>query len=199
MIESLDAFTCVPEFSRKHTTFRVYAQGQKEPVARAHKDSAWDTRFPYHVFEGPGLDRLVGYVTPWEAMTADRVRIGRVDRRSGSAARRDKWSFQQSGLPELLGGPDGRATKLRHSFPLRAVLANAPADALFSLRLLFQGAGSNGFELTRQSGLNPRYSVRIHDERVDRLLVLACVALVNRDDDNPRQFLADIASNPLKG
>jgi hypothetical protein len=199
LIDSLTAFTVVPEYGRAQTVYRVLVDGQSTPAAVLRKDSVYDSRQPLQAYTGPELSQPAGWVSTIEAMTADRVKLGRVSLRKGSALRKDHWTFAQVGLPELTGEPVGAGAALRRS-PLRGVLGNGIADGVLSLQLHFGGPESEGFDFTRFSGVKARYGVEIHDPRVSRLLVLACVVHYNVFvDADPRQFAVDVTTNPLKG
>ncbi|WP_034090458.1 hypothetical protein [Streptacidiphilus albus] len=199
MIPPLTSFTVLPEYGRSWTVYDVVPKGESSPVLRLRKESRYDSQQPFHAFTGPGLDQLDGYVTVGAAMGADRVKHGTVGHRNGSALRSEEWSFAQAGLPVLEGEPAG-ASALRHSFPLRAVLANGIADSALSFRLRYRGPGSAGFEFTRLAGARARYTVEVHDDRLSRLLVLAAVLRHSVfSDSDVRQYRVDLTTNPLKG
>ncbi|MEU7181015.1 MULTISPECIES: hypothetical protein [Streptomyces] len=179
MIQALDAFTVAAEYGRSHTTFRLYLEGQREPAARIHKDGAYDSRSSFRVYAGAGLDELAGYVTEFAAMTAQRVKVGTVRHRERTW-RPDNWTFTQHDLGVLSGLPEGSGSRMRHSFPLRTVLDHFWGDALFSCRLRFRSPESEGFALVRLAGVRARYGITVHDPRISRLLVLACIAQFNR-------------------
>ncbi|WP_367435259.1 hypothetical protein [Streptomyces celluloflavus] len=178
MIESLDAFTVTVEYGPSHTTFLLHPKGQREPTARMHKDSAYDARSSLRVYTGARLDEPGGYVSEFEAMTAQRVKMGTIRYRERTW-RPDEWTFTQHDLGVLSGLPEGLGSTLRHSFPLRAVLDHFWGDALFSYRLRFRSPESEGFALVRLAGVRARYKVTVRDPRISRLLVLACVTQFN--------------------
>jgi hypothetical protein len=175
-LPSLEAFSVTIDYGRSHTTFNVVPEGGRQPAARMRKDSAYDTRHPYEVHSGPGLDQFLGWVTPFAAMTAERAEIGTVEYHERSV-RGDDWVITQHGLPApLTGRPEGLSSELRHGSPLRMIPLQEMSDAFLSSRLLFSSPHSPGFTLTRRGGVRGRFAVEIHDPAVDRLLVLACVA-----------------------
>ncbi len=197
MIQSLGLFTITAQYGHSYTTLDVHADGKRTPVARMHKDSAYDSWDRYSVHSGSGLDKLEGFVDPYKAMLPGHSQIGTVDRRSRSLFH-DEWTFSQRGLPELRGGPAGLNSALRHSFPLNVVSGNRFADAAFSLRLRFRARESEGFELARLAGARARYRVKIYDDRVNRLLVVTCVAHLNTYvATDPRQMIVDMTFNPF--
>jgi hypothetical protein len=198
-MQSLDSFTVTAEYGRSHTTFLLHPEGQREPAARMHKDGAYETRYPFRVYSGVGLDELAGYVTEFAAMTAERVEVGTVRHRERTL-RPDDWMFTQHDLGVLCGLPEGSGSRLRHSSPLRMVLGHSWGDALFSYRLRFRSAESAGFAFARLAGVRARYTVTVHDPRVSRLLVLACVTQFNTyAATDPRKSAVDLTANPLRG
>lgn len=138
-------------------------------------------------------------MTVGTAMGTDRVSHGRVGHSHAGVLRAEEWTFAQSGLPVLHGEPAGANSALRHSFPLRMVLGNGIADSALSFRLRFRAPGSAGFEFTRLAGVRGRYAVRVHDDRLSRLLILSAVVRhCAFSDSDIRQFAVDLTSNPLK-
>ncbi|MEU1630863.1 hypothetical protein ABZ746_37595 [Streptomyces sp. NPDC020096] len=197
MIQSLGSFTATAKYSHSYTAFDVHADGERTPVARMYKDSAYDSPDRYSVYGGPRLDKLEGFVNPFKAMLPGHSEIGTVNRRSRSL-HHDEWKFTQKDLPELRGAPTGLNSALRHSFPLNVVSGNRFADAAFSLRLRFHAPESEGFELIRLAGARARYGVKVYDDRVNRLLVLSCVAHLNTYvATDPRQVIVDLTFNPF--
>ncbi|GAA5196418.1 hypothetical protein GCM10023322_65310 [Rugosimonospora acidiphila] len=194
MIDSLTAFTVVPEYGRSRTVYQVLVGDQSAPVAQLRKDSAYDSLRPLAAFTGPGLDQHVGWVSAFRARGVDRVEVGRVEHRGGSTWSGERWSFAQAGLPELRGEQVGLGGKLRGRLPLQGFV-----DGVLSVHLRFGAPGLNGFDLTRFSGVRARYGVEIHDPRISRLLVLACVVHYNVfQDADPRQVAIDYTSNPFR-
>lgn len=210
MIQSLDSFTVSVDYGRKHTTFHVCVDGQHAPVVQMRKRGVYDSRYRYSVYAGPQLDELVGFVSNVGTEASDgQVKLGRVDHRSGGLLGKDQWTFAQTDLPVLTGMPKGFSGKLRDSRArslaeclspsIIPAIASSVFDVSTSRCLLFSAQESTGFELIRRAGLRSRYAVKIHDDRINRLLVLACVVhydtFCTRD---PRQAIADWTSNPLR-
>ncbi|MEU9075172.1 hypothetical protein [Kitasatospora sp. NPDC048538] len=194
-LAALTELTVAVDYGRAHTTFLVHADGSRAPVARMHKDAAYDHSAAYRVFGGPRLDQLLGHVDNFSAAAADRSPIGRVDHRSRSW-RPDLWTFEQHGLAALEGEPVGLANRARRSLPL---LDRGVVDTALAFRMHYRSAESAGFELTRHAGVRATYGVRIHDPRISRLLVLACVAHFNTySTADPRKAVVDLTANPLK-
>ncbi|RXS85658.1 hypothetical protein EST92_07610 [Streptomyces sp. TM32] len=198
MIESLNSFTVSVEYARAHTTFLVRADGQREPAARVHREVHYEGLRPYTVTAGPGLTECVGHLNEWKAWLPDRTLVGTVEhsRRTNSA---DRWTFAQHDLGELTGAPVGAGSRLRHASPLRMAFDAVQVNNVLSHRLRFRSHESEGFELSRPAGVRSGYEVTVHDPRVSRLLVLACLVQFNRYvASDPRKNLVDLVSNPLK-
>ncbi|WP_055588266.1 hypothetical protein [Peterkaempfera griseoplana] len=193
---SLDAFTLTADYGRAHTTFDLHTDGQDAPAARMHKEGAYSSRHPFQVYGGPGLDRLLGQVTPHSARSADGTPIGRVDHRE-RLLRHPEWTFVQDGLGRLTGEPAGVGSTLRRGTPLHVLLDRPALDTVLATRLRFRAGQSAGFDLTRRAGAAARYALRIHDPRIDRLLVLACVLHFDTyGSTDPRKRAVDRATGP---
>jgi hypothetical protein len=108
----------------------------------------------------------------------------------------DLFSFEQNGLAPLVGEPAGVADKARRILP---VLDWGVVDAAFTFRMRFRSAESAGFEFARQAGVRATYRVRIHDPRIDRVLVLACLHHFNTyGTTDLRKEIVELTSNPFK-
>ena len=191
MIETLRDVTLTGRHTRNSTTFDVFAEGREStPVARLHKDHLYTSKHALSVLTGPGLDQLEGWVTPRWAARPDRVRIGTVDQKSGGLFGDGEWTFEQEGLSLITGRPTGM-TKVRYGGPLGWTPMIRTMDMLFTYRVRFQSADSEGFEFARLTGArHPRYSLRIHDARISTMLALATIVYYDRVlDDAPRKGL----------
>lgn len=198
MIQTLDEFTCVPEFGRKETTFDVHVKGQKAPVARVRKDGVTDSLRPYVVVDGPQLDQRIGWVNSVQALNAEGTVVGEVSRRSRHYAE-DDLSVTQAGLPVLEGRPEGVQTRVTRSFPMNVVLGNVGAGYVLATRLRFSAPGCEGFSVARPQGVKSRYTVTIHDQRINRLVPLTCILYIARNlTGDVRQGWANLTSNPFK-
>lgn len=199
MIRSLDSFTVSVDYGRAHTTFNVHADGRREPVARMHKDEAYDhMRKLYGVYTGAQLSELIGYVQPFAAIAADRTPIGKVDHKRQPFGK-DHWVFTQNDLGVLTGTAAGISSKAKLTFPLNIVLDRAVVDAALAFRLHFRSPESKGFEMAREAGVRATYAVKIHDARVNRLLVLALIAQFNTFvTSDLRKEIVDLTANPFK-
>lgn len=123
----------------------------------------------------PGLDRLARCVTNFGVRSADRLPLGRVGTH-GWALRDGEWTVIQDGLGELTGESVGVGTKLRRDSRLGNHFAVLASEFAFTTRLHIWLPESAGFELARLRGVRARCTATIHDDRVNRLLILACVA-----------------------
>lgn len=180
MIRTLDAFSVAFAYRRRETTWLVHAPGQDAPVARVHKAAAPDSREPYQVYGGPQLDELLGLLSGRRALAADGSRIGEVtwagrNGLRGGLLADEKWTCVQDGLGELDGRPVGLGSRARHAYVVGSLLDNGLTDLLLDHSLRYRDESSEGFEFSRRSGVRSRYDVRVHDPRVNRLLVLAAV------------------------
>ncbi|MEZ0092792.1 hypothetical protein [Streptacidiphilus sp. EB129] len=179
VIRTLDAFTVRFEFRVRETTWTVHAKGERAPVARVHRPDGPSSRRPYRVYSGPQLDTEIGLLAGGTAFAPDRTRIGgvvrdRVEGVRGQLLQNEVWTFSQVGFGDLAGNPVGLGSRARHTL-LDDYMDNSVADALLDHRLRYRSDDSSGFELIRRSGMRSRYDVRIHDPRVNRILVLAAV------------------------
>ncbi|WP_158702115.1 hypothetical protein [Kitasatospora sp. MMS16-BH015] len=195
MIQQLTEFTVSLDYGRAHTTFLLHVPGQAEPVARMHKEAAYDHAQLYEVRTGPGLDRLAGYVSTFFALAPDRSRIGEVNHESRSW-RHDLFTFAQAGLAPLTGEPVGLANKARRTLP---VLDWGVVDAALRFEMRYRSAESAGFEFAREAGVRASYTVTVHDPRIDRVLLLACLVHFNSyGTTDLRKGIVDVTANPFK-
>lgn len=136
--------------------------------------------------EGPQLDQFVGYTGTYGARTPDMTLIGTVERKEREILDA-RWTVHQEGLATLIGGPAGIGSKIRHTMPLKMFIQEELSflDVL-SYRIRFAGPGTSGFEITRTAGYHAQFQAKIHDPRINRLLVLACVI----------EFAANASVNP---
>lgn len=198
MIQSLTTFTITADYGRAHTTYNVHVDGHKAPVARMHKDTVYSSESEYRVYTGPGLDHLDGYAHNFAARSVDGTPLGRVHTRT-RLLRDDEWIVTQSGLGELIGESVGVGTKFRRDSRVGSFFTVSAAEFAFTTHLHFRSPESTGFELSRLRGVRARYAAHVHDERVNRLLVLACVAqYAEYHAQDIRLPLAEFTSNPFK-
>lgn len=198
-IQHLDSFDVTFEFHRNETTWTIRTGGRDAPVARLHKQAAVNSVKPFEVHGGPGLDRLLGHVAIGIALGPDGARIGTVAHQTlggleGGLLTDELWLFRQQDLGVLEGRPVGLGSRARHAFGVGSLVDNGVTDVFLEHRLRYSNADTDGFELTRRSGLRSRYDVRIDDPRVNRLLVLSAVAYFDElhGDSDVRKLLPSI-------
>jgi hypothetical protein len=183
-LSELTEFTIATEYGGGRTTLTVHA---RSPVALLHRAADYDSRAPFQVMAGARLDELVGHVSHRGAWAADRTPLGTLDDRS---LMHSTWTFTQHGLGVLHGSSVGvaRAQEKLAAFGVPML------DLVVPKRFRFRSAESAGFELVRPAGPKDRFRVHIHDPRVDRLLVLACVASLVRDGNTAdlRKFATEL-------
>lgn len=197
-LDSLTDFTLLPEYHRDRTLYHVHAKTAGGAVALLRSDDIYDSGRPLQVLTGPGLDQPAGWVSWSGAKNADGTVLGKVSRKRG-VVRKDAWIFAQHGLPELQGERPGVVGAMRETLPARMVLGEGLKDTALSLRLRFSAPGCDGFEFTRPPGLRAKYRVRVRDERISRLLAIACVIHYNVwEDADPRKDIIDATTNPFK-
>lgn len=73
-----------------------------------------------------------------------------------------------------------------------------PIDYVVPFKFRFDMAGAPGFEISRHAG-RPTLHVSVHDSRIDRRLVFACVVYIN-SLHNPTlsQTAVNLSANPRK-
>ncbi len=198
-LQVLREFTVRFDYGRSHTTVEVCAAGQRAPVIRMHKDYAHHAEIGYEVCAVDRPQEVLGYVGPSSAFGADRQRVGTVSRygrRFGPVS----WSVLQHDLGGLTGRAAGANSRVRQAPVAREFLNLRSLDALLSVSLRFSGPQSDGFDFTRRAGVLAAYEVKIHDPRVNRLLVLALVGYFNEFGSiDPRKTAVSLTTNPFQG
>ncbi|TQF03706.1 hypothetical protein E6W39_17555 [Kitasatospora acidiphila] len=200
MIHALNEFSVNFTYRHRETTWLIHRNGSDAPVARLRKPEAPDSLKPYQVYGGPQLDELLGHVANSIALAPDGRRLGRVRLRSKQWGLRDglstdeEWTFAQDGLGELHGQPMGLGSRARHAFVVGNLMDNVLTDVVLAHSLRYRSIISEGFELTRRPGVNSRYDVRVHDPRINRLLVLSAVSYFESEhgDADVRKILPSI-------
>lgn len=198
MIDTLSEFTVAPEYHRDRTLYHVRRK-DSDLVAQLRADApVRNLRNGLQVFTGPALDQPAGWVSWTEAKTPDGVPVGTIGRQN-RGSRKESWIFAQADLPELSGELSGATGVLRNNWVLRDALSDNLVGGTIPLRLRFRGSGCAGFEINRSPGMRAKYRVRIHDERISRLLVLACVVRYNVGHDiDPRKDIIRLTTSPFK-
>lgn len=190
MFQDLTDFEVVPTCKIREVTFDINSSGSSEPVARMVAGKYDEFMNPYTVFVGPGLETVAGVIVNNQAYDKGGVRIGGLDykyvRHMNSGA---DITFRQNDMMELVGKQVGMLGKIRE-LPLVGVLDNSDfVGGIVLLRYRFRGSGSPGFEMTKTAGVSNRYHFSVHDPKINRLMVLACYALLE----------GQTSKNPMKG
>jgi hypothetical protein len=195
--QTLTSFTVSPSYGRNETTLDVVAAGQPTPVARLFKASQYDSRQPLQLLVGPQLADPAGYVNGFAAYAADRTKLGTITSRRRPFGTR-RWQLEQPGLPALTAKPTGTSA-LRYRFPFALLLTGTLANSFLPFRYRFHGTDCQGFTVSRRAGIRARFTVTVHDQRVDRRVVLASVvALSHYESNDLRQEGVDLTANPFK-
>jgi hypothetical protein len=196
-LQAVTSFSVTPRYGRNETSLDVNMTGQPAPIARLFKASQYDSRRPLQVLVGPQLTDLAGYVNSFAAYAPDRTKIGVIGSRRRPLGTK-RWHLDQPGLPTLTAKPTG-ASSLRYRFPLALVLAGTIANSFLPFHFRFQSKDSQGFTVSRRAGVRARFTVIMHDPRLDRRLVLATVVALSQYESNDlRQEAVDLTANPFK-
>jgi hypothetical protein len=198
-LQALTDFTVTARFEIDSTVLDVHGPGGAQPVARLVKAGWIDRPVAYEMFTGAALDQLAGVVTPSGAVRPDGSTIGVVNLSNGLLPDRDihpagglsqgarwlnprRWRVVQPELPPLTG----HAANIRTWLCFNAVTRFADwlgagflvtwPRVVFTMTFDFRGPDRHGFRITRPGWYRGRLRVRIDDARLDRRLVLACVA-----------------------
>ncbi|MEZ0065751.1 hypothetical protein ABIA32_001751 [Streptacidiphilus sp. MAP12-20] len=189
VLQSLREFTVRVDYGRKHTAFDVRDGGRGKPVVRMAMD------FPYHmadllrVFPVAEPDRLLGTVGCGAAAAPDKQLLGRC-REKIVWEIADSWHIEQPEIGQLVGSRKGLSRLANGYTGLSEVSA---------VRIEFVGPTSPAFTFVRRAGITSEYKISIHDDRVNRLLVLAWTEHFNRGyGDDARQYLIDFTTNPFQ-
>lgn len=206
--EELTEFEVRGHFSRTTTVYEVSVRAQV--MARAIRPASADSAQAFRLFsaredgargDDPAGDEgeLVGVLSAYGAHDATATRVGKVNHHVSMGTEKHSFAFHQFSLGELAGEPVGIGSKLGYRSALRFVPLADTVAGLAPLRLHYRGTGSPGFDLTRAGGLGSEYRLAVHDPRISRLLVVACVINLDLDVNvNPRIEVAKALSNPFE-
>jgi hypothetical protein len=196
-LQSLTSFSVTVKYSRSETVLDVTVAGQAAPVARLFKASQYDSRQPFQLLVGAQLTELDGLVTGFAAFEPDRTKLGTVQSKH-RPLRGKRWQVDQPGLPTLTARATG-SSAFRYAFPFALVLSGTLANSFLPFNFSFQAKDSQGFVVSRRTGARARFTVTVHDPRVDRRLVLASVVALNQyESSDLRQEAVDLTANPFK-
>lgn len=198
-LQSLTEFIVDMQFEARTTAFDVVPAGESAPIARMTGHGPTDLA-AMQVLTGPDLDTLVGLVTPNGAVAADRSPVGVVNLNPGKVSddeidplkglllkkvkhSPEHWRIVQPGLPPLTGRAVGVASRVGFGRFTRGITDLTGdefrlASYLMPFHFVFKAKGSDGFSVQRPAR-KMQLSVSVRDSRIDRRLVLACVAAFN--------------------
>jgi uncharacterized protein YxjI len=109
--------------------------------------------------------KVIDLASEYDVVDAAGAEIGSFRKDFAKSLLRSTWHLQQPGLPTMTGQERNLVVALLRRF----------SDSLSWLPYHFDfGIGASiGFSVTRKWGLRDRYLIEIHDERLDRRLVIA--------------------------
>ena len=195
-VQALTAFTVTVGYHRDQTVLDIHQPGAEQPVARMVKAGPIRARAAYELFTGPALDRVAGQLSPSGALHTDGTPVGVVNLSGGrvadasihpmSGARHSYvvadptvWRVVPVGLPPLVGHAADRQTRFcfnRLTKLWEKVGFGIWVDAFIALTFDFRAPDSAGFRVKRAGGGRARFEVSVADPRIDRRMVLACLA-----------------------
>jgi hypothetical protein len=192
-LQSLTSFGATVTQRPDRTVLDIVPAGASQPVARMTKLGALRKRAAYELWTGRELTAPAGQLSASGALDAAGNSLGVVNLSGGKKTDADihplsgglksyvsdnptRWRVIQPGLQPLTVRAMDRRTRLRHN------RAAEVADTIGLPNLVggpqtfgFSGPDCAGFTITLYSSKS-RLEVTVHDERVDRRLILACVA-----------------------
>jgi hypothetical protein len=198
VLRGLTDFTVRARFQLRRTVLDIHQPGRREPVARMVKPTRIYQPVAYELFTGSSLDELAGHLTTGGAVGPDGTTIGIVNRsggripdaavhplsgvrQPGSGSDPRFWRVAQLDLPPLTGRVVGLVTWLCFNW-ITSLLGWLGLIVwprmLVPLTFDFRGPDGRGFRVMTAGWYRARVTVRVDDPRVERRLVLACVAAV---------------------
>lgn len=198
-LQALSSFRAEVERRRDRTTLDIRpVGGSAAPVARMTKVGPPAKRAAYELFTGPGLDVAAGLLTASGGVDAHEAPFGIVNLSAGELADAQihplsgglrayasenptAWRVVQPGLPALTGEAANRDTQRAfRRGPVSDAIAKIGITPLWLpvrrrplLEFRFSAPGCEGFRVAMKG---ERFDVEVLDPRVDRRLVLACLA-----------------------
>lgn len=194
-LRALTSFSAKVRLSTSRTILDVLPAEGAPPVARMTKVGPLRKRAAYELFTGPGLKTVAGQLSPSGALDAEGRSLGIVNLTAGRVPDADvhplhgglrtnavadprRWRVVQPGLPPLSGQPVDRAARLNYNHVtgvMDKIGFGIKVDYRGILTFRFSAPGCEGFTVAVTSR-KARHDVTVHDERVDRRLILACLA-----------------------
>jgi hypothetical protein len=194
-LSALTTFTTTVTSHPDRTTLDVSTSRQAPPLARLSKAGPLRKRAAYELFTGPDLKEVAFQVTASGAQTLEGVPVGIVNLSGGKVPdgqihpmsgshqtyvvnNPTRWRVVQPGLPVLTGKAGNRGTRLRYN-RVTELSQNAGVELwtpefLMEMNFRFRAPGNEGFTV-KLSARRARFEVTVHDPRVDRVLVCACL------------------------
>jgi hypothetical protein len=212
-LQSLTSFGATVILRTDRTVLDILPAGASQPVARMTKVGALRKRAAYELWTGPQLTSPAGQLSASGAMDIAGTPVGIVNLSGGKKADVDihplsgglrsyasdnptKWRVIQPGLPPLNVRALDRRTRRRHNRAAEVVdTIGLPNPYAFGPQAFgFSGPGCAGFTVTLYASKS-RMDITVHDQRVDRRLILACLAaLTLKCMDNMRGDITDLLS-----
>jgi hypothetical protein len=210
-LQSLTSFGATVVQHPDRTVLDIVPAGASQPVARMTKVGALRKRAAYELLIGPQLTTPAGQLSASGALDAAGNALGIVNLSGGKKADADihplsgghhtyasgnptKWRVIQPRLPPLAVRGMDRRTRRRYNRAAELVdtIGLPNPYALGPQTFGFSGPGCAGFTVTLDSGKS-RLDVTVHDQRVDRRLILACLAALTLSCmDNMRREVTEV-------
>ncbi|WP_225846502.1 hypothetical protein [Streptomyces sp. HPF1205] len=198
-LEALTSFSTAFTLHFNRTIADILWSDGQPPVARMVKVGPLRKRSSYQLLTGTGLQTLAGTLTETGAVDADDVPIGIVNTTAGARADSDihpltggmragvstaptTWRVVQQGLPPLVGRAADEETERAFRPVNKAVELIGEFIPVWvpvrgrHLLLQYSAPDCEGFTVGVDGPKAEHMTVTVHDPRVDRRLVLACLA-----------------------
>lgn len=196
-LQALTSFHAEVEKRRDRTTLDIHPARGAAPVARMTKVGPPGKRAAYELFTGPGLNVAAGLLTPSGGVDTHEAPFGVVNLSDGEKTDAEihplsgglrsyttenptAWRIVQPGLLPLTGEAANADT--RRAFrrgPVADVIGKIGITPLWlptrrsQLEFRFKAPGCEGFRVAMKG---ESFDVEVLDPRVDRRLILACLA-----------------------
>lgn len=196
-LAALTSFRATFRLHFSHTVADIYTTDGKQAVARMTKVGSLRKRSSYELFTGTALKTRDGTLTETGAVDADDVPIGVVNvtggakddaeihpltggMRAGVSDDITAWRVVQPGLPPLVPHPaNSHTARVYRPNKVADILAKFVGTPLWlpirhpDLRFQYKSPECDGFTVSMKG---EHMTVTVHDPRVDRRLILACLA-----------------------
>ncbi len=187
---SAQSYRLLFHYTRSQTSVDVFADGMQ--VAQLTKNGPAGSAQPFHLTVAGTQAGIIGGPIAYDQ---NGNQIGSVHSRGLG---RRQWSTEQPGVGTLTAKPVG-ASGLRYRWPQSMLLANGPANAVLPFTFHFRSSTSPGFTIKRKPGVKAEFETQIHDQRLDRRLILtATLSLAQTESNDIRAEITDIPGNPFR-